>query len=117
MRTNETMNARPTDRNHTRQQLQRLAIAAGMTLSDGLPIVVGGAKCPPTHKIKAAIGFAANRMTRSQFSDARDDYGAIRPYYAASHDGGESVAALLAEWSGVTDCDGEMSMETYLQIS
>lgn len=109
--------ARPTDRDHTRRQLQRLAIAAGMTLSDGSPIVVGGPKCPQTHKIKAAIQFNANRMTPDQFSDAHDDYGAVRPYFRAMHEGGSDVEAILAEWSGITDCDGEMDMETYLQIS
>ena len=108
---------RPTDRNYTRQQRQRLAIAAGMTLHDGSPIVVGGPKCPPTHKIKAAIGFDARRMTRDQFSDAVDDYGATRPYFAATHEAGEEVDAILRDWSGITDCDGEMTMETYLQIS
>lgn len=110
-------NNRPSDGQYTRQQLQRVAIAAGMTLHDGSPIIIGGTKCPPTHKIKAAIGFAANRMSRDQFSDAHDDFGATRPYYAASHECGTVVDTLLAEWSGVTDVDGEMTLETYLQIS
>jgi hypothetical protein len=109
--------ARQSDRAFQRQQLQRLAIAAGMTLSDGSPIVVGGTKCPPTRKIKDAIGFAANRMTRDQYSDARDDYGATRPYFAATHECGSEVEAILGEWSGLSDCNGEMSLRDYLQIS
>lgn len=111
------MMTRPTDRARMKQQMQRLAIAAGMTLSDGSPIVVGGPKCPPTHRIKAAIGFDPRRMTHEQFSGAQDDYGAVRPYYGANHEAGAGVVALLAEWSGMTDCDGEMSLETLLQIS
>jgi hypothetical protein len=111
------MNARQRDQAHTRRQLQRLAIAAGMVLSDGSPIVIGGPKCPPMRKIKSAIGFEANRMTRAQFGDARDDCGATRPYYGSRHEGSEEISALLEEWSGETDCDGEMSLETYLQIS
>ena len=105
------------DRSHTRRQLQRLAIAAGMSLKDGSTIVVGGDKCPPTHKIKKAINFRANRMTRDQYSDAQDDYGAVRPYFGAGHDGGGEVSGILAEWSGMTDCDGKISMETCLQLS
>ena len=105
------------DRSHTRRQLQRLAIAAGMKLKDGSTIVVGGNKCPPTYKIKEAIDFRANRMTRDQYGDARDDHGAVRPYFGADHDGGGEVSTILAEWSGLTDCDGEISLETYLQSS
>lgn len=108
---------RQSDRAFQRHQLQRLAIAAGMTLSDGSPIVVGGTKCPPTRKIKDAIGFEANRMTRDQYDDARDDYGATRPYFAAIHDGSAEVEAILQDWSGFSDCDGEMSLRDYLQIS
>jgi hypothetical protein len=108
---------RQSDRAFQRRQLQRLAVAAGMTLSDGSPVAVGGSKCPPAAKIKAAIGFAANRMTRDQYSDARDDHGATRPYFGATHDGNDEVAAILGEWSGVSDCDGEMSLLDYLQIS
>jgi len=88
-----------------------------MTLRDGSPIVVDGPKCPPIHKIKAAIGFTANRMTRDQYSDARDDYGAERPYFAPDHEAGIDADAILKEWSGFSDCDGEMSLEHLLQIS
>lgn len=108
---------RKSDRLVERRQLQKLAIAAGMRLSDGSPIVVGGDKCPPVAKIKQAIGFEARRMTRDQFSDARDDYGATRPYFRALHDGNEKVEAILNEWSGFTDVDGEMSLLDLLQIS
>jgi hypothetical protein len=109
--------ARKSDRNVQRQQMQRLAIAAGLHLSTGAPIVVGGDKCPPTKKIKAAIGFMPNRMTRDQYSDAKDDYGATRPYFAAGHEAGADVEAILQEWSGFTDCDGEMSLRDLLQIT
>lgn len=125
------MNARKSDRTHERTQKQRLAIAAGMTLSDGSPIVVGGLKCPSTAKIKAAIGFEANRMTRAQKYEAFGEYGAAgnlgtvdangvasaRPYFAASHEGSGEVESILGEWSGMSDCDGEMSLRDLLQIS
>lgn len=109
--------ARQTDNAHTRRQLQRLAVAAGVTLKDGSPVTVGGEKCPAIRRIKEAIGFEDNRMTRDQYSDAKDDYGATRPYFRAMHEGGADVRAILQEWSGVTDCDGEMSLLDYLQIS
>jgi hypothetical protein len=47
----------------------------------------------------------------------KEDAGVARPYFAAQHDGGESVDSILQEWSGEVDCDGEMTVETYLQIS
>ena len=108
---------RSDDPNHRRQILQRLAIAAGMTLSDGSPIVIGGPKCPSVSRIKDAIGFDARRMTKDQFSDAHDDYGAVRPYLSPTHQAGSEVGALLDEWSGTTDCDGEMPVWQYLQIA
>lgn len=120
MSTDMTIHAtqpRPTDRAISRRQMQRLAVAAGVTLKDGSPVVVGGDKCPPAEKIKKAIGFDARRMSRDKFSDAQDDYGAVRPYYAASHEGGDAVRAILEEWSGISDCDGEMDMGTLLQMS
>ena len=108
---------RDRDTAHTRVQLQRLAVAAGMTLLDGSPVVVGGAKCPHIRKIKAAIGFVSGRMSRDKFVAMKEDAGVARPYFAAQHDGGESVDSILQEWSGEVDCDGEMTVETYLQIS
>jgi hypothetical protein len=113
----KTETARKTDWAFQRQQLQKLAIAAGMTLKDGSLIVVGGKGCPATKRIKEAIGFDRHRMTSSQFSDAQDDHGATRPYFAATHEAGDAVDAILNEWSGFSDVDGEMSLRDYLQIS
>jgi len=112
-----TTTIRKSDKSETRKQFQRLAIAAGVTLKDGSPVTVGGKGCPPVAKIKAAIGFEARRMTHDEYSDAKDDYGATSPYYSPTHEGSEAVAAILGEWSGFTDCDGEMSLEDYLTIS
>lgn len=116
--TAQNTTARKSDRQIQRQQLQKLAIAAGMKLSTGLPIVVGSDKCPPIAKIKAAIGFSGNRMTRAQFSDAQDDYGATRPYLEATTEyASEEVDAILNDWSGRTDVSGEMTLREFLQIS
>jgi len=101
---------RQSDKAHAKLQMQRLAIAAGVTLRDGSAVKLGGPATPSTSRIIKAINFAAQRMTREQRSDAQDDYGFTGRHFAPAWDGSPEIDAIMHEWSGVTDVTGELSM-------
>ena len=71
---------------NTRRQIQTLAIAAGMALKDGSPIVIGGPKCPTAMKIIAVL---LQKL----------------PIH---------LRAIMQEPSGFIDADGSMSVEEFL---
>lgn len=106
--------------NNDRALRQRLAIALGMTLSDGSPIVEGGPKCPPDRKIKAALkaaGWMVTRLSNAQRSDLRDDAGVDRRYISDDMALPAKIRDLLSQPSGVSDGDGPITLEEHLLIS
>lgn len=104
----------------TRVKMQELAAAAGVTLKDGSPVVVGGEKCPPTQKIIARLqemGWEVRRMTKAQRSDAQDDYGFAGRHISNAGDLPADVWAIMQSDSGFADCDGPMTVDRYLLTS
>lgn len=85
---------------NARTKTQELAIALGMTLSTGMPIIVGGEKCPPVHKIIASLrndGWDFRRLTKGEKSDAMDDFGGTARHAITSRAKSQTADKILNE--------------------
>ena len=104
----------------TSEQQQRLAVAMGMRLADGSPVIVGGAKRPSVTKILARMrehGMTARRLTRDQRSDLLDDVGAEQRHLIEWGDLPSEARAILREPCGIPCATGntiEDELATYL---
>ena len=101
----------------SKNAMQELAIALGMMLSTGAAIVVGGEKCPPTHKIVAALrasGWACRTLTRSERSDDSDDFGGRARHAITSESRSAEVTAILL--SEIEHLGETMRVQDYLLL-
>lgn len=102
---------------NARTKSQELAIALGMTLSSGLPIVVGGEKCPNVRKIIAALqadGWNCRRLTRDEREDNMDDFGGTARHAITCRTESEAVAKILAD--EIEHVGETMTMQDYLLL-
>lgn len=83
-----------------RMKTQELALALGMALSTGMPIIVGGEKCPPIRKIISALkdsGWNFRRLTKDEKEDDMDDFGGMARHAITSRTESPAVHRILNE--------------------